>query len=552
MEEKGADIRLDEVNKQRMLDAMASPFCMVAVVDVSTDTMKILEKKCDVEGELDKVYCHSNYWDMIVKRHALEKYQQEMLHILNLSYIKKYISQEKCAISYCFQKRLKRYGSETWSRLEIRWMSNDVNGQTRECIISLKNIEEEIRRKEIERRAIEESYHAARQADDCREEFMSSITYKLYEPVDRITGLLEMTRHYIGDRKYAEKYIAQAEETVKELRSTLNEIIYLNKIRYGEIHLQKNEIDLVELLKYMRIKLNHIINEKAHLFSLSFHDMGHSCVYGDKARLKEILINLAYNAVCYTPPDGEILFSVIEEDWDQEEEISRYRIIVQDNGVGMQREAMDKIYEPFVSDMEEAQSAFQYGLGLFVVQNLVSLMNGEIYIDSKPDKGTRVEVVLPLQVIEELTYEKIMPCIKNMPDNMRIFDKMADLDFKGKMAVVAIDNRRESRTVAKLLQKTGLEVRRVQNGLEVVHLAETEQNIAFIFVDIQIPILNGYETAKKVRDSANVIEKKIPIIAVSSNKHLQNNTYADSCGINAYLQLPIELENLYQILQRWV
>ena len=267
----------------------------------------------------------------------------------------------------------------------------------------------------------------------------------------------------------------------------------------------------------------------------------HVKVIGDNSRINQIFMNIMSNACKYTPEGGDIYISVSELP-SGNKEVGRYRFVFRDTGIGMSEDFLRHIFEPFSRANDSRISKISgTGLGMVITQNLVQMMGGEITVKSRPGEGSCFTVIIGLKLQMDETEEEILPDIR-------------EVDCSGARILLAEDNEINREIAAELLQMTGAAVDSARNGQEALDKFREagEGYYQLIFMDIQMPVMNGYDCVKAIRNLERADAGRIPIIAMTANAFAEDVIMSAQAGMNEHLAKPIKSSQLAEILQKWI
>jgi CheY-like chemotaxis protein len=324
------------------------------------------------------------------------------------------------------------------------------------------------------------------------------------------------------------------------LLGILNDVLDMSKIESGKFVLAYEAFALRAAMKEVAHIIAQRCAEKQIEFVTNFADVPDYSVIGDKLRLKQVLINLLGNAVKFTPDGGSIHFLIhIHED---HEKRLRTGFRVTDNGIGMSREQMKNLFTPF----EQADSSIAprfggTGLGLAISQNLVKQMGGEITVESVINEGSVFEFVLDMK--------KAAPA-----QDEQIAADSGTADFSGRRILLVEDIHINRVILMELLADTRLEADEAEDGLQAVNRFSLSENGYYdlIFMDVQMPNMDGYEATRQIRALPRDDAKTVPIIAMTANAYREDIDRALDAGMNGHLAKPIDIGEVIQALTRWM
>jgi len=310
----------------------------------------------------------------------------------------------------------------------------------------------------------------------------------------------------------------------------INDILNMREIERGDVELKEEVVDInLAISKIINIiKID--ANKKDINLTINIKKSPIEFVYMDELRASQIVLNICNNAVQFTPRKGKIEISFIATG--VKDNKTYYTIIVEDNGIGMSKDFLDKLFKPFSKETNQEIIGTGTGIGLSIVKRLVDLMEGTINVESEKGKGSKFTVKLAFEICND---KKPMPAIKN------------NYQLKGQRILICEDNDINALILKKLLESKGMIVDSASNGLMGLQKAK-KNNYAAILMDIRMPIMDGLEAAKKIRKFDN----KIPIIALSANAFDEDIRKSYKAGMNAHLSKPINKTELFATLNQFI
>jgi CheY-like chemotaxis protein len=275
-----------------------------------------------------------------------------------------------------------------------------------------------------------------------------------------------------------------------------------------------------------------------HEFSITLNNIEHENVVGDCRRIQQILMNLISNSIKYTPDNGKIKLYINEKKTNYPQ-FSYYEFIIEDNGFGMSEEFLTRLFEPMIrADDRRVEKIQGTGLGMAITKNIVSIMNGNITVESELNKGSKFTVTICLE-------------FQDIKSDCLCSEKIIKTNFIGKKALLVENNILNNEIAYEILRKTGLEVKCAYNGKETIDIISNAEDNYFdiIFMDIQMPVMNGYEATKAIRSISGSYTQKLPIIAMTASTFSEDiiNT-----GMNDYISKPLKFKHILEILDKWL
>ena len=383
--------------------------------------------------------------------------------------------------------------------------------------------------------------------------FLSSMSHDIRTPMNAIVGYINLAILNTSDEIRMKQYLSKSLAASNHLLSLINEILDISRIESGKINIKETECDLREILHDVDNILSVQTQPKKQEFVINSETLTNSYVMCDKLHLQQILINILGNSVKYTQKHGSISLTVREKLVlsANEKSSSEYEFIMKDNGIGMSSEFLKHVFEPFSRQKLVEDRVSGTGLGLAICKTLIERMNGTIEINSAENVGTETIVRLRFNHISQEQYEKEKYISLNH-DSSRIDSKLSNSirNYRGKVLLLADDNDFNREISTELLQRAGFKVEEARNGQEAVEKVKVSVPgyYSAVLMDIQMPVLNGFEATRLIRDLPDLALSQIPIVAVTANAFEEDIQMAKKEGMNAYIVKPININKLFTVL----
>ena len=386
-------------------------------------------------------------------------------------------------------------------------------------------------------KALELQTEMAQVATRAKSEFLARMSHEIRTPLNAIIGMTEIAKKSITEPK-AVRSLTSVTTASAHLLGLLNDILDMSKIESGKFVLNKEAFDFRKGMDEVAEMIAQRCAEKNIQFIQDFNIQEPIGVLGDRLRLKQVLVNLLGNAVKFTPNNGTITMAASTEKRTDGWIDAQFRVT--DTGIGITAEQQEHLFAAF----EQAHSgiATKYGgtgLGLTISQNLVQLMGGEITVDSSPGNGSTFRFAIPLipaELEHHAAHEMVVPSLE------------------GKR-VLLVEDVEINRTILKeILSETMVDIEEADDGLTGVDafIASAPEHFDLIFMDIQMPNLDGYGATKRIRALDRPDARHIPIIALTANAYKEDIEHATEAGMNAHLSKPIDVIQLYNIMIKFM
>lgn len=466
------------------------------------------------------------------------------------SYMEKTLNRENKF--YSFNYRQLAGGVEKWFRMHVIVAAYAPEGMATHVVLAVMDVDKDIQKDIQQKEAIEVALVEAEHANKAKSRFLSNMSHDIRTPMNAITGFVSLAKSNIDDKMQVKDYLDKIQSASKHLLNLINDILDMSRIESGKVQIEENEVSLMEVLNEVNNLIRPMAEEKSIKFQIQ-NEIVHNYVYSDRLRLNQILINLLGNAVKFTPEGGEISLRVYQE-MVAPAGYGVYIFKVKDNGIGIGKEFQDSIFKAFEREKNTESSGIQgTGLGLSITQNIVRMMGGKIEVQSELGQGAEftVKVVFMLQDVDE----DFIQSQEQIQNNGLEDDKEDTLQqelFVGKNLLLVEDNALNREIAKKLLMGRGFIVDEAVNGQEAVEKmkASHSNEYAVVLMDIQMPVLDGYEATKLIRDLDNRILAKVPIVAMTANAFGEERQKAFACGMNGYVTKPIEINVLFETLKQ--
>ena len=396
--------------------------------------------------------------------------------------------------------------------------------------------------------ALSEAVRAAEAANRAKSTFLSNMSHDIRTPMNAIIGFTTLAVSNIDDQKRVRDYLGKILSSGSHLLSLINDILDMSRIESGKIHLEETEVSLSDVLHDLKTIISGQINAKQLEFYIDAMEVTNEDVYCDKTRLNQVLLNLLSNAVKFTPAGGTV--SVwLKQFPGTVKGIELYEIRVKDNGIGMSPEFVEKIFSPFERERTSTVSRTQgTGLGMAITKNIVDMMGGTIEVQTEQGKGTEFIVRLPFRLQSEKHHtEKIAEL-----EGLKALVVDDDFNTCDRCILLVEDNELNSEITVEILNEYGYMVDTAGNGAQAVEKVKNSKpgNYDLVLMDVQMPVMNGYEATRQIRALNDPALAGITIIAMTANAFDEDKKKALECGMDGFLTKPIVIEELIGTIQK--
>lgn len=432
--------------------------------------------------------------------------------------------------------------------------------------------------KQIEQ-SVSDALLAAEAAGNSKSEFLTRVSHDIRTPMNAIINLTAIIKNNIGDKEKALEYLNKLEVSSGYLLSLINNILDMSRIENGKMITETEQFDLRDFISDIKTIIAPQLKKKNQKLKITENNIVSRYLLGDALRLKQIIINLLSNAAKFTSNGGTITFGAEQKILSDNHSRVNMIFTVSDTGIGMSKKLIKDVFKPFVQGERSIGSYEGSGLGLSIVHNLVQIMNGTINVYSELGIGTEFVTEIPLEISgspaentlladDKKVSEKKIPenksgekkSFKNPPSE-KIPEKIiadekvfAEKDSADKNLLLAEDDFINAEIAALILGERGFNVDTVSNGEEAVIKFNSSPLFFYkgVLMDLQMPVMDGYEATLKIRALPRGDASEIPIIALSANTYIEDVAAAKAAGMNAHVAKPINADALYETLDRFI
>ena len=381
----------------------------------------------------------------------------------------------------------------------------------------------------------------AEAANEAKTEFLQRMSHDIRTPINGICGFVNMADHYADDIKKQTEYRTKVKEASNLLLELVNDVLDMSKLESGEIVLEEIPFNLSSIFKEVFVVIEQMASEQNIQIEWEKKEIIHRDFIGSPGYVKRVMMNILSNAVKYNRENGHIYISCMEIP-SKQPEMTTMEFVCRDTGIGMTEEFQKCVFEPFAQEHTGSRTKFAgTGLGMSIAKNLVEKMGGSISFESKEGAGTTFVIQVPF---------KIDPDADKREEQRDVSEK----SIKGLHILLAEDNELNMEIAEFVLQNVGADVTKAWNGQEAVELFRKSEPGGFdtILMDIMMPVMNGYEAAKKIRSLDREDAKTIPIIAMTANAFTEDRLKAKEAGMNEHIVKPLDVELLIKVIHKLV
>ena len=421
-------------------------------------------------------------------------------------------------------------------KAEYEKRNNEIQTQ------AMKEMEESNKKLKKAKDITTEALQTAENANKAKTDFLSNMSHDIRTPMNAIIGMTSLIRYDAGNKDKVIEYADKIDISSQHLLGIINDVLDMSKIEAGKTVFKYNDFSILNFIQEINTLFQSQIDEKKQTLTIIKENIRHEWVNGDQVHLMQIFSNLLSNAVKYTQEGGKIQF-LVEECEAKSSVYAKYRFLVSDNGMGMSADFKETIFDPFTRAESSMTNKIQgTGLGMAITRNLVKAMGGTIDLESKLGQGSCFEVLIDMRIAEERTIALAA---------QEEIDEQDDNILQGMRFLCAEDNELNAEILMELLKIEGAECIICENGERVLETFEQSApgDYDMILMDVQMPVMNGYEATKAIRRSSHELAMTIPIIAMTANAFSEDIQHSLAAGMNAHVSKPVEMKVLEKTIR---
>ena len=416
----------------------------------------------------------------------------------------------------------------------------EANLRLEQYNIHLTQVNDELRQAQD---AAAEALQSAERASKAKTDFLSNMSHDIRTPMNAIIGITTLMKNELHEPEKLAEHLGKLETSGQLLLGIINNILDMSRIESGKTTLNVEKMNLPQQVSQLDSIIRQQAGQRRQTFTVNTH-LQHENVLADPNRLNQVLMNILSNAVKYTPKGGHIRLEV--EELPRNEHFARYRFVVQDDGIGMSEAFQKTLFDPFTREEKSGTNKVQgTGLGMAITKNIVDLMGGSISVESAPGRGTRFEVVLEFPIDTESDHAQK---VQALPEEAEETSPLSGMKF-----LCAEDNAINAEILEMLLESKGAHCTIYPNGQEIVDAFASVKpgEYDMILMDVQMPVMDGLEATRRIRNGENPLGRIIPILAMTANAFLEDMQKSKEAGMDEHLSKPVDIAALEQTVKRF-
>jgi signal transduction histidine kinase/CheY-like chemotaxis protein len=524
---------------ESLIHALCKDYINVYHVDLDNDTFEPLRIDRNISKNLLALINEDNVFSHLKARYIEKRVHPDdrtaLLERLDFENLKEELS-APCPVIHNF--RVKKEDGDVYFQIKCARISGDKSAH--EFILGIRNIDKRIRTDLEKNQLLCNALKEAEAANLAKTTFLNNMSHDIRTPMNAIIGFSDIAKRHMDDPERVADCLEKISQSSSHLLSLINDVLDMSRIESGKVQIDEQPENLVDIMGSLCSIIQSDLQVHSHRFSLDMAGVENEDIYCDKLRLNQVLLNLLSNAIKYTKSDGMISV-VINQLPSDKDGYATYKFRVRDNGIGMSPEFARTIFEPFTREKTSTVSGIQgTGLGMSITKTLVDMMGGNISLETEQDVGSEFTVTLDLRLWDKISTS----CDKDKKGS-----EITSLD--GLKILLTEDNELNTEIAVEILTEAGCIVDTAENGkLSAEKLkASAPGTYDLILMDIQMPVMDGYEATKLIRSFKEPELSNIPIIAMTANAFEEDRKKALEAGMNAHVAKPVDVQKLFSAIQ---
>ena len=515
-----------------IVDALSRDYVNVFAIDAERDRARVIKMMgyvtTGLKGDAKEEFTYKVILERYIRERVYEEDQAYLQEALSLGNVMKKLESGR---DYQGNYRV-REGEEIYN-YQFTYMYVKESGFRKEGFVlaGFRNIDETIREEQVQKLMLAEALGEAQYANNAKTTFLNSMSHDIRTPMNAIIGFTSLAMSHIDNRELVQNYLEKIITSGNHLLSLINDVLDMSRIESGKVKIEEKEASLPEIIHDLKTIVQSDVKAKQLSFYIDTQDVTDEIIVCDKLRLNQVLLNLLSNAMKYTKPGGSVSVRIIQSG-EAPEGYAAFEFRIKDTGIGMSREFLEHIFEPFEREQTATISGIQgTGLGLSITKNIVDMMHGTITVESEIGKGSEFIVSFQFKVNGKTLKTEHLP------------------QLAGLRALVVDDDINTCTSISKMLSAMGLHPDWTTMGKEAVvrskFALEQEEPFDVYLVDWLMPDQNGVETVRRLR---KIVGQEVPIIILTAYDWGDIEEEAKEAGVTTFCSKPVFLSELCNVL----
>ena len=542
---------LQDQKRLRVINALGHAYSSISLVNIKTEEIEIVKASKNMKPDQEGHMLSKAHQEELIRQVIAEPFQEAYREFIDMSTVAKRLEKREM-LSFIAQT-----ADERWLTMIIVPQGYDKNGKLCTVLVANRDATEEKEREIAQDKNLRNALAAAEHANRAKTAFLSNMSHDIRTPMNVIIGFTALATAHIDNTELVLDYLKKIRTSGQHLLSLINDVLDMSRIESGSVEIEYAAVHLPDILNDLKTIIQGSSYSRQQKLSIDTQDILHEDIITDKLRLTQVLLNISSNAVKFTPVGGRISIRVSEEPC-KRDGFTTVIFRVKDNGSGMSPEFREHVFDSFSREHTVTENGIGgTGLGMAIAKNIVDMMGGTLQVESEVGKGTEFTVALECEIAGAAVKQESVP---EQEEPIKCENQKAHAEskrnYKGKKALLVEDNELNREIATAIIEEIGLEVDIAEDGTDAVNMMSSAESRKYdlIFMDIQMPKMDGYTATREIRTLDDPKCANIPIIAMTANAFEEDRKKAIKAGMNGHIAKPISadaiLENLEQIFGR--
>ena len=538
---------LQDQKRLRVINALGHAYSSISLVNLKTEEIEILKSSENMKPDQKGDVLSKAHQEELIRQVIAEPFQEAYWKFVDISTVAKRL-EERETLSFTA-----RTVDERWMTMIIVPQGYDKDGKLCTVLVANRDVTEEKEREIAQDRNLRNALAAAEHANRAKTVFLNNMSHDIRTPMNAVIGFTALATAHIDNKELVLDYLKKIHISGQHLLSLINDVLDMSRIENGSVRIEYTVVHLPDILHDLKTIIQESVHSKQQELYIDTQDVLHEDIITDKLRLTQVLLNISSNAVKFTPVGGTVNIRVSEKPC-RRDGCTTVVFSVKDNGIGMSPEFREQVFDSFTREHTVTENGIGgTGLGMAITKNIVDMLGGTIQVESEVGRGTEFTVMLECEISgttvkEEPDPEQREP-LKNEKQKIR-----AEIQrrYEGKKVLLVEDNELNREIATAIMEEIGLDVDCVEDGTDAVNIMSSAEGRKYdlIFMDIQMPKMDGYTATREIRTLNDPKCANIPIIAMTANAFEEDRKKAIKAGMNAHIAKPISVDIILENLER--
>lgn len=538
---------LQDQKRLRVINALGHAYASISLVNLKTEEIEILKSSENMKPDQKGDMLSKAHQEELIRQVIAEPFQEAYWKFVDISTVAKRL-EERETLSFTA-----RTVDERWMTMIIVPQGYDKDGKLCTVLVANRDVTEEKEREIAQDRNLRNALAAAEHANRAKTVFLNNMSHDIRTPMNAVIGFTALATTHIDNKELVLDYLKKIHISGQHLLSLINDVLDMSRIENGSVRIEYTVVHLPDILHDLKTIIQESVHSKQQELYIDTQDVLHEDIITDKLRLTQVLLNISSNAVKFTPVGGTVNIRVSEKPC-RRDGYTTVVFSVKDNGIGMSPEFREQVFDSFTREHTVTENGIGgTGLGMAITKNIVDMLGGTIQVESEVGRGTEFTVMLECEISGTTVKEEPDPeqrkLLKNEKQKLRAEIQRC---YEGKKVLLVEDNELNREIATAIMEEIGLDVDCVEDGTDAVNIMSSAEGRKYdlIFMDIQMPKMDGYTATREIRTLNDPKCANIPIIAMTANAFEEDRKKAIKAGMNAHIAKPISVDIILENLER--